>query len=104
MARNAIILPGWRLVQVSDDVKRPFTFKLSHDGMNDCFFSADSSDSYETWMAVRRVLFGGKKPRNMKSTWNEFTMHYQMVWRHANEVYWYRWIPDKKDAVNIVLI
>ncbi|XP_065190921.1 uncharacterized protein LOC135821846 isoform X2 [Sycon ciliatum] len=52
VARNAIILPGWKLSAVSDEARRPFTFKLSHDGMSDCFLSAETSDSYDTWIAL----------------------------------------------------
>eukprot|EP00117_Sycon_ciliatum_P018462 scpid35746/ scgid17064/ Pleckstrin homology domain-containing family A member 7; Heart adapter protein 1 len=51
-AQNTIILPSWQISPASEEVKRPYTFKLSHEGMPAYFFAAETENEYNTWMEV----------------------------------------------------
>ena len=56
-AQNTIVLPGWQISAASDEVKRPFALKLSHEGMPAYFFAAETEDDFNTWLEVSMVVF-----------------------------------------------
>lgn len=54
-AQNAVILPSWKVSPAAEEVRRPFSFKLSHEGMPDYYFAAENSSDFDTWMAVSHL-------------------------------------------------